>query len=331
MTIAIMHGIYSNIFAQKEILKDKDLPRTISSFWFPYPQGGRDERFLEPLRVLLRRFNDSYGESDSRILLGEILSTPTILPTLPIVPSGSTVVTVPTLQTDQTVPALLVPTCPTVTTDPTAPTFVSVPTVTIAPTVSTLQTVVTGVTVTSDTAVCLVQTGSTVMTTAVPDKTVLKVPKFSKFQGIKKGEGSEPEMILEWELVERLYEGDNVSLNRINQVLYIISELGFSECAQRAYALYSVLKNEEFLKKFWETTHPHKIDPRVLMVAMEYRNLMNLNNSVNDKKLTPTEINEIATAEKILERKESEEYYTRWFETLGITEESYQKMKIKLT
>lgn len=148
----------------------------------------------------------------------------------------------------------------------------------------------------------------------------------------------------EYQTVKRFY-GDRTAnrsgvplINHISEgigVLYIIQS---SSDAMKAYALHPLLQSDKDLTYYFESiANNNKISPRVLMLAMEYRNIANAYlshrdiKSIDDIDLSPIkDVNDMLIADKIQNykdfliyhaethprSKELDAYFNNWIDRL---------------
>jgi hypothetical protein len=157
----------------------------------------------------------------------------------------------------------------------------------------------------------------------------------------------------EYELIKHHYgqrttERSGVLLmNHIDEGVAVLDALGASDHARRAFCLHPLFQADEKLAKLWQDYYAlGEIDPHVLVLVMEYRNVANrgaLHNLDyrNGPQLSPLiDVNKMLVADKVQNRKDFEKYHTdthpdrvmlkvyfhRWLAALGISEEEYQKL-----
>lgn len=139
-------------------------------------------------------------------------------------------------------------------------------------------------------------------------------------------------------------------INHIEEGLFILKDLNVSEIAQKAFVIHPMCQSNEDLSTFWERikTSPsddiiHKIDLKVILLAIEYRNIANgylsFADPNDDPKLSPIdEVNQMLCADKIQNRIDFERfhlkthpraeildsYFKKWLLKLEVTEEQFQ-------
>jgi hypothetical protein len=155
----------------------------------------------------------------------------------------------------------------------------------------------------------------------------------------------------EYRAIEKVY-GDtrtarsNVFLmNHIDEGLAILSRIGATDAAKKAYCLHPLLQNDTDLAENYQCLS-RDVSAYNILLAMEYRNIAN--NFLSDKidtsqsiQLSPLkEVNDMLIADKVQNRKdfiryhkdsherskELDAYFTLWLQTLGITEHKYQSL-----
>lgn len=131
-------------------------------------------------------------------------------------------------------------------------------------------------------------------------------------------------------------------INHIKEGLDILTRIGASEDAKDAYCIHPLLQNDEDLLKNLDEINDWKIDPRVLILAMEYRWVAN-NYLSHREVLDPSEIalsalkevNDMLIADKVQNYKDfkiyhqktnprSKEltiYFENWLHVLGVDAE----------
>ena len=155
--------------------------------------------------------------------------------------------------------------------------------------------------------------------------------------------------MFELDLVTNFY-GDKVTtrtqvplINHIKEGLLIMQHEKATLPAQRAYCLHPILQSDEALRDNYATL-PATLDPQVVLLALEYRNIANQYLSrrqvkdLSEIQLSPLEeVNQMLVADKIQNCKDFElyhknthprsaeltAYFANWFEKLGITTEKY--------
>lgn len=148
-----------------------------------------------------------------------------------------------------------------------------------------------------------------------------------------------------------LFYGDRVAkrsqvplMNHINEGLVVLDRISSSDAAKRAFCVHPMLQADADLKA---NKHLY-LEPEIMMLAMEYRNIANA--FLSDKipeyryqniKLSPLyEVNDMLIADKVQNRKDfityhkgtharSEEldiYFEKWMVALDISEETYNSL-----
>lgn len=133
-------------------------------------------------------------------------------------------------------------------------------------------------------------------------------------------------------------------MNHIDEGISVLKKIKASENAIKAYCLHPILQSDEDLSKnfkdleFWGDS-PEAIQPKVLILAMEYRSVANEYlskrkiSSIDEIRLSPLkDVNDMLIADKVqnykdflLHHKEShsrskelDEYFNNWFKRLGV-------------
>ena len=141
-------------------------------------------------------------------------------------------------------------------------------------------------------------------------------------------------------------------INHIDEGLFVLREIGASILAMKAFIIHPLLQGDRDFAEFYERMSLRSelsiIDPKVLMLAIEYRSVANEYLSYKPKmtiRLSPLkEVNDMLIADKIQNRKDFElfhgehhehrerlkEYFREWLSALQVSEEMYQAIKQKL-
>lgn len=149
--------------------------------------------------------------------------------------------------------------------------------------------------------------------------------------------------MLEYKLIAEYYS-DRVAnrsqvllINHINEGLVVLTKLGASEHAKKAFCLHPLLQQDKDLALNYEIVS-EKCDSYTVMLAMEYRSVANeyLSDKVNtvaDIRLSPLhDVNDMLIADKVQNYKdfityhkgthprsdELEVYFNKWIDALGI-------------
>lgn len=159
----------------------------------------------------------------------------------------------------------------------------------------------------------------------------------------------------EYKLVADFY-GDSVTdrtgvhmINHIDEGIWVLQQIGASETTIRAYIIHPLVQGDAELRAFWEGGLDALVsDPRVLHLAIEYRNIANAHLSwhpppseapFNDSPIH--EVNQMLVADKVQNCKDFELYHLRtnarsdrlasyfeeWLEKLNITREQYASLR----
>jgi hypothetical protein len=155
---------------------------------------------------------------------------------------------------------------------------------------------------------------------------------------------------MEYKFIARHY-GDKCAkrsqvplINHINEGLIILNAIGASDAAKRAFCLHPMFQADDDLD---ENFHMASfIEPHVLLLTMEYRNIAN--SYLSDKidtdqplKLSPlNEVNDMLIADKVQNLKdfatyhynkhprsnELDRYFTKWLEALDVSYKQYESL-----
>lgn len=141
---------------------------------------------------------------------------------------------------------------------------------------------------------------------------------------------------------ERVAKRSQVPLiNHINEGLVVLSAIDATDAAKRAFCIHPLFQADEDLEENYYLAS--SFEPRVLMLAMEYRSVANeyLSDKVNTEqkiRLSPLkEVNQMLVADKVQNYKDfltyhhgtherSGEllvYFARWFNKLNIDNQKY--------
>lgn len=157
---------------------------------------------------------------------------------------------------------------------------------------------------------------------------------------------------VEYKLIARHY-GDGVArrsqvplMNHIDEGLIVLDRISATDAAKRAFCLHPLLQADEDLKE--NAYMCSFVEPHVLLLTMEYRNIANA--FLSDKmdapydipiKLSPLfEVNEMLVADKVQNRKDFvtyhkathdrsgqlDLYFKLWLKALDISEETYNNL-----
>jgi hypothetical protein len=162
----------------------------------------------------------------------------------------------------------------------------------------------------------------------------------------------------EYRLVRDFY-GDHCAartglhyINHIDEGLFVLREIGASALAMKAFIMHPLLQGDVDFAEFYEHMSSRSelsiMDPKVIMLATEYRSVANEYLSYKPSgtiRLSPLkEVNDMLIADKIQNRKDFElfhseyhehrerlkEYFREWLCALQVSEEMYQAIKRKL-
>jgi hypothetical protein len=135
-------------------------------------------------------------------------------------------------------------------------------------------------------------------------------------------------------------------MHHIDEGLAVLERIGASERAARAFCLHPLVQRDDDLARTYEAmqTAPITDDPRVLALALEYRNIANATlspreiASAADIPLSPLEeVNQMVVADKVQNRKDFvlhhrathprrralDRYFALWLERLGVSDERF--------
>ena len=155
---------------------------------------------------------------------------------------------------------------------------------------------------------------------------------------------------IEYKLIAKHY-GDRVALrsqvplmNHINEGLVVLDRISATDQAKRAFCLHPLLQADEDLKENCYLVS--FVEPHVLVLTMEYRNIANayLSDKIDTDwplQLSPlSEVNEMLIADKVQNRKDfityhygtherSDElarYFNKWLNALDINADTYVRL-----
>jgi hypothetical protein len=159
---------------------------------------------------------------------------------------------------------------------------------------------------------------------------------------------------VEYKLIAKHY-GDRVAkrsqvplINHINEGLIILKEIGAVETTKKAFCLHPLFQADEDLQENYYMAS--FVEPHVLLLTMEYRNIANayLSDKIDTDyplKLSPIlEVNEMLIADKVQNLKdfatyhygkharsnELDRYFTKWLEALGVSFKQYESLCEKI-
>ena len=137
-------------------------------------------------------------------------------------------------------------------------------------------------------------------------------------------------------------------INHINEGLVVLTAIGAVETTKRAFCLHPLLQADADLQENYHICS--SIDPYVLLLAMEYRNIANA--YLSDKittdwplKLSPIlEVNEMLIADKVQNYKdfltyhygtharsnELDRYFNKWLDSLSVNHWQYTELCEKI-
>lgn len=136
-------------------------------------------------------------------------------------------------------------------------------------------------------------------------------------------------------------------INHIDEGLIVLDCINATNASKRAFCLHPLFQADEELKVNWHMAS--FIEPHVLLLTMEYRNIANAflsdkmrcNTIVDDINLSPLfEVNHMLIADKVQNRKDYityhqgthphtmqlDLYFDIWLRALDISEEKYENM-----
>lgn len=163
------------------------------------------------------------------------------------------------------------------------------------------------------------------------------------------------EPFAEYKLISNYYGSQTTKrtgaylMNHIDEGLAILAWIGASDTARKAYCMHPVYQSDTDLKdNHWK----YKLHEYVMIAVMEYRSVANeylskrTITSLDEIRLSPLKyVNDMLIADKIQNRKDFElyhkdthprskeltEYFSNWLTKLGVSEETYQEYKAKLS
>jgi hypothetical protein len=140
-------------------------------------------------------------------------------------------------------------------------------------------------------------------------------------------------------------------MNHIDEGLAVLRAINASERAMRAFTIHPLVQLDEELPRSYERLGELTDDPRVLVLAMEYRNIANAYlsgrevASLDEIGLGPLpEVHAMLVADKVQNRKDFaryhrgthprsdalDRYFDNWLRRLGITEDRYDALAARL-
>jgi hypothetical protein len=140
-------------------------------------------------------------------------------------------------------------------------------------------------------------------------------------------------------------------MHHVDEGLAVLDRIGATERAARAFCLHPIVQRDEDLAAAYPTLAELTEDPRVLALAMEYRNIANATlsprpiTSAADIPLSPLEeVSQMLVADKVQNRKdflmhhrgthprsaELDRYFALWLERLGVTEARFAELFVDL-
>lgn len=158
----------------------------------------------------------------------------------------------------------------------------------------------------------------------------------------------------EYDIIARHYKYQKANrsqvpyMNHIDEGLAILHWINASDEAKKAYCLHPIYQSDADLKSAFNQIELLQIDQKVLILAMEYRNIANAYLSPRnidtsyDIQLSPLkDVNDMLIADKIQNRKDFElyhknnhprskeltQYFNNWLERLGVSESDYKRYK----
>jgi hypothetical protein len=140
-------------------------------------------------------------------------------------------------------------------------------------------------------------------------------------------------------------------MHHIDEGLAVLDRIGATERAARAFCLHPIVQRDEDLAAAYPKIDELTDDPRVLALAMEYRNIANATlsqrpiASASEIPLSPLEeVTHMLVADKVQNRKdfvshhrgthprsaELDRYFALWLERLGVSESRYEALALDL-
>ena len=162
----------------------------------------------------------------------------------------------------------------------------------------------------------------------------------------------------EYQLIKDYYGEQTASrsqvplINHVQEGLLILQWEKSELLTQQAYCLHPLFQSNEALFGTYQKVDLGKIDPKALLLTLEYRNIANQYlskrriDSFEEIQLSPLpEVNQMLIADKIQNRKDFELYHQKthprsqelqfyfrnWLEKLGVSEDRYQFYWQKIT
>lgn len=139
-------------------------------------------------------------------------------------------------------------------------------------------------------------------------------------------------------------------MNHIDEALFIMTALNASDVAKRAFCLHPLVQNDQDLAHNWDALK-NTIDPEILALAMEYRNIANSYLShrkiktIKDIALSPiADVNAMLIGDKVQNYKdfliyhygthdrsnELDKYFKNWLKKLDISQEKFEQLYLQL-
>jgi hypothetical protein len=160
--------------------------------------------------------------------------------------------------------------------------------------------------------------------------------------------------VLEYDAVKRFYgkrraqRSGVLLMNHIDEGLVVLDEINASRLAKRAFCLHPLVQADgDLVKTFDSNSDLSGLDPRAVLLAMEYRWVAN--NYLSDQPSRPPQeiqlsplkdVNDMLIADKIQNYKDFliyhldshprstrlDQYFRQWLERLGISKERFQEI-----
>lgn len=161
---------------------------------------------------------------------------------------------------------------------------------------------------------------------------------------------------LEYKMIQNFYADQKAErskcflMNHIDEGLFILNAINASIEAKKAFCIHPLVQDDTALKLNWDIVK-NKIDPEVLSLAMEYRNIANAYlshreiKSISDIKLSPIEdVNDMLIADKVQNYKDFliyhanthprkeilDQYFKNWLQVLNISNDFFYSLSKEL-
>ena len=163
---------------------------------------------------------------------------------------------------------------------------------------------------------------------------------------------------LEYQMIQSFYENERSErsnlflMNHIDEGLFVLKKIGASENAMKAFCLHPIFQADIDLSINYGTVDYSKVDPKVIVLAMEYRSVANeylskrFVSSLEDIRLSPLkEVNDMLVADKVQnykdfllhhaenhpQAKELDEYFKNWLKKLNVSIDFFDELKATIS